>query len=63
LWNKDQIAAGISFTKSAFASRRFGAYTLQAAIAAVHAEASSSAFVWRPGLYEDLASDKEHFSV
>ncbi len=41
LWNRDQIAEGISFTENALASRRFGAYTLQAAIAAVHAEASS----------------------
>jgi RNA polymerase sigma-70 factor (ECF subfamily) len=48
LWSKDQIAEGISFTESALASRRFGAYTLQAAIAAVHAEASSSASTdWR----------------
>ena len=38
LWNRDQIAEGISLTESALASRRFGAYTLQAAIAAVHAE-------------------------
>jgi RNA polymerase sigma-70 factor (ECF subfamily) len=43
LWNSDQIAEGISFTENALRSRRFGAYTLQAAIAAVHAEASSSA--------------------
>ncbi|MGA7524216.1 MAG: RNA polymerase sigma factor [Acidobacteriaceae bacterium] len=42
LWNRDQIAEGISLTESALASRRFGAYTLQAAIAAVHAEASSA---------------------
>src|SRR5271155_4514651 len=48
LWNKDQIAEGISLTESALRSRRFGAYTLQAAIAAVHAEASSSASTdWR----------------
>ena len=48
LWNKNQIAEGISFTERALASRRFGAYTLQAAIAAVHAEASSSASTdWR----------------
>jgi RNA polymerase sigma-70 factor (ECF subfamily) len=48
LWNRDQIAEGISFTENALASRRFGAYTLQAAIAAVHAEASSSAVTdWR----------------
>jgi RNA polymerase sigma-70 factor, ECF subfamily len=48
LWNKDQIAEGIAFTESALASRCFGAYTLQAAIAAVHAEASSPASTdWR----------------
>src|SRR5271154_1361596 len=48
LWNKDQIAAGIAFTEVALASRRFGAYTLQAAIAAIHAEASSSGSTdWR----------------
>jgi RNA polymerase sigma-70 factor (ECF subfamily) len=48
LWNKAQIAEGISLTEHALASRRFGAYTLQAAIAAVHAEASSAASTdWR----------------
>jgi RNA polymerase sigma-70 factor (ECF subfamily) len=48
LWNRDQIAEGIALTESALASRRFGAYTLQAAIAAVHAEASSVASTdWR----------------
>jgi RNA polymerase sigma-70 factor, ECF subfamily len=48
LWNKEQIAEGISLTESALASRRFGACTLQAAIAAVHAEASSAASTdWR----------------
>jgi RNA polymerase sigma-70 factor (ECF subfamily) len=48
LWNKDQIAEGISLTERALASRRFGAYTLQAAIAAVHAESSSVASTdWR----------------
>ena len=48
LWNREQIAEGISLTESALASRRFGAYTLQAAIAAVHAEASSAASTdWR----------------
>ena len=48
LWNKDQIAEGISLTESALRSRRFGAYTLQAAIAAVHAESSSVASTdWR----------------
>src|SRR6202047_3573388 len=48
LWNRDQIAEGIALTESALRSRRFGAYTLQAAIAAVHAETSSTASTdWR----------------
>jgi RNA polymerase sigma-70 factor (ECF subfamily) len=48
LWNRNQIAEGILLTEKALASRRFGAYTLQAAIAAVHAEASSTAATdWR----------------
>ena len=48
LWSKDQIAEGIRLTESALRSRRFGAYTLQAAIAAVHAESSSVASTdWR----------------
>jgi RNA polymerase sigma-70 factor (ECF subfamily) len=48
LWDRDQIAQGIVLTESALRSRRFGAYTLQAAIAAVHAEATSAASTdWR----------------
>ncbi|HEY4051011.1 MAG TPA: RNA polymerase sigma factor [Acidobacteriaceae bacterium] len=48
LWISDQIAEGIALTESALRSRSFGAYTLQAAIAAVHAEASSAASTdWR----------------
>src|SRR5580658_9361142 len=48
LWNRDQIAEGISLTENALRSRRFGAYTLQAAIAALHAESSSVASTdWR----------------
>jgi RNA polymerase sigma-70 factor, ECF subfamily len=48
LWNRDQIAEGISLTEAALASHRFGAYTLQAAIAAVHAEASTASSTdWR----------------
>jgi predicted RNA polymerase sigma factor len=43
LWNRDQIAEGVALTESALRSRRFSAYTLQAAIAAVHAESSSAA--------------------
>ncbi|HSC31432.1 MAG TPA: RNA polymerase sigma factor [Gemmatimonadaceae bacterium] len=48
LWNRDQIAEGIALTERALRSHRFGAYTLQAAIAAVHAESSSAASTdWR----------------
>src|SRR5689334_570125 len=48
LWNRHQIAEGVSLTERALQSRRFGAYTLQAAIAAVHAESSSVASTdWR----------------
>ncbi len=48
LWNREQIAEGIALTERALRSRRFGAYTLQAAIAAVHAESSSVASTdWR----------------
>ena len=57
LWNRGQIAEGISLTESALASRRFGAYTLQAAIAAVHADASTAASTdWRQitALYDRL---------
>ena len=57
LWNRDQIAEGISLTESALASRRIGAYTLQAAIAAVHADASTAASTdWRQitALYDRL---------
>lgn len=38
-WNRAQILEGGQLVEQAIASRRFGAYTLQAAIAAVHAEA------------------------
>ena len=48
LWNREQIAEGVALTESALRSRRFGAYTLQAAIAAVHAQSSSVALTdWR----------------
>lgn len=43
LWDKAQIAEGLSLVRQALASRRVGPYTLQAAIAAVHAEATSAA--------------------
>ena len=39
LWNRAQIDEGSALVERALASRRFGAYSLQAAIAAVHAGA------------------------
>jgi RNA polymerase sigma-70 factor (ECF subfamily) len=57
LWNKDQIAEGVALLEKALKSQRFGAYTLQAAIAAVHAEAESTAATdWRQivALYDQL---------
>ncbi len=58
LWNREQIAEGMTLVEKALSSRRFGAYTLQAAIVAVHAEAESSAATdWRQivALYNQLA--------
>jgi RNA polymerase sigma-70 factor, ECF subfamily len=61
LWNREQIAEGVALLEKALKyqqkSRRFGAYTLQAAIAAVHAEAESAAVTdWRQivALYDRL---------
>jgi RNA polymerase sigma-70 factor (ECF subfamily) len=42
LWDREQIAEGSALVERALLSRRFGPYTLQAAIAAVHAEAPSA---------------------
>ena len=48
LWNREQIAEGMALVEEALKSRRFGSYTLQAAIAAVHAEAKSASVTdWR----------------
>jgi len=57
LWNREQIAEGVALLEKALKSRRFGSYTLQAAIAAVHAEAESMAVTdWRQivALYDQL---------
>ena len=57
LWNRDQIAEGSALVERALSSRRFGPYTLQAAIAAVHAEAPHAAATdWAQivGLYDVL---------
>jgi RNA polymerase sigma-70 factor, ECF subfamily len=42
LWNREQIAEGVALLEKALKSRSFGSYTLQAAIAAVHAQAESA---------------------
>jgi RNA polymerase sigma-70 factor, ECF subfamily len=42
LWNREQIAEGAALVRRALASRRFGPYAIQAAIAAIHAEAPNS---------------------
>jgi RNA polymerase sigma-70 factor (ECF subfamily) len=58
LWNREQIAEGVALLEQALKSRRFGPYTLQAAIAAVHAEAASVAATdWQQivALYDQLA--------
>jgi len=56
-WDRAQIAEGSRLVRESLASRRFGQYTLQAAIAAVHAESpSTSETDWREivGLYDAL---------
>jgi RNA polymerase sigma-70 factor, ECF subfamily len=43
LWNRDLIAEGQALVERALSSRRIGPYTLQAAIATVHAQAPTAA--------------------
>ena len=57
LWNRKQIAEGTALVERSLASRRFGPYTIQAAIAAVHAESpTADATDWAEivGLYDVL---------
>ncbi len=57
LWNRRQIAEGVTLVEQALASRRPGPYTIQAAIAAVHAEAPGAGATDWPqivGLYDAL---------
>ncbi len=57
LWNPELIAEGEALVLQALHSRRFGPYSLQAAIAAVHAEAPSleaTDWVQIVGLYDEL---------
>lgn len=42
LWNRDQIRQGKDLLTRAIGTRRFGPYTIQAAIAAAHADATSA---------------------
>jgi len=42
-WDRSLIAEGVALVERALSSRRFGAYSLQAAISAVHAEAPEAA--------------------
>jgi RNA polymerase sigma-70 factor (ECF subfamily) len=57
LWNRTMIDEGLALVQRALISRRFGPYSLQAAIAAVHSEAPSTSETDWPqivGLYEAL---------
>ena len=56
-WDRAQISEGAALVQRALASRRIGPYTLQAAIAAVHAEAPAAVATDWPqivGLYDVL---------
>ena len=58
LWNHELIAEGTAWVEQAWAAGQFGLYTLQAAIAAVHAAAPTVAatdWVQIVGLYDLLA--------
>jgi RNA polymerase sigma-70 factor (ECF subfamily) len=58
LWNRDQIEEGKALVEQSLASQRFGPYTIQSAIAAVHADAADAASTdWTQivGLYDLLA--------
>ncbi len=58
LWNQDHIREGSALVERALRSRRFGPYTVQAAIAAAHANAPSAAATDWPqivGMYDVLA--------
>jgi RNA polymerase sigma-70 factor (ECF subfamily) len=57
LWDRELIAEGLALVEQVLSSRRFGPYTLQAAISAVHAEAATAAATdWAQivGLYDAL---------
>jgi RNA polymerase sigma-70 factor, ECF subfamily len=56
-WDREMISEGVVLVERAFRSRQFGPYMLQAAIAAVHADAANAAETDWPeivGLYDVL---------
>jgi RNA polymerase sigma-70 factor, ECF subfamily len=58
LWNRELIAEGSTLVEQSLSSRRFGSYTIQAAISAVHAHARTPAETdWDEivGLYDVLS--------
>ena len=58
IWDRKLIAEGVALVEKALSSRRFGPYSLQAAISAVHAEAHDAASTdWAQivALYDVLA--------
>jgi len=65
LWNQEQIREGAALVERALSSRRFGPYSLQAAIAAVHCEAPRSTDTdWNEIVYlYDLLLRIEHTPV
>lgn len=57
LWNKEMISEGVALVERSLASQQYGPYTIQAAIAAVHSEASTASETdWDQivGLYDVL---------
>jgi RNA polymerase sigma-70 factor (ECF subfamily) len=57
IWNREQIAEGSRLVEQALSSRRFGPYTIQAAISRFHAEAATPAdtnWVRIVGMYDAL---------
>jgi RNA polymerase sigma-70 factor (ECF subfamily) len=57
LWNREAIAEGVALVERALGTGRFGPYCIQAAIAAIHAEATSATETdWAEiaGLYDVL---------
>jgi RNA polymerase sigma-70 factor, ECF subfamily len=63
LWNRDQIAEGVALVERVLETHRFGSYTLQAAIAAVRAEAESASDWRQIAMLYDRLTRMEPFPV